>query len=161
MAIRQPIVMNNGVMQQLQAGDAISVPANTPSIRSITNAESSVAVVFGTPLYASAADQSKRAQANTMTTATVTGLVYDPTIAAGATGYQASSNVLVGTTAQWDVVAGTTGGLAFGQRYFLDPSNVGKITSTAPTSAGQYVVLIGIAISTTELELKIGDPILL
>lgn len=162
MAIRQIMVMGPlGIPQALQNGDSTSVPANAPSIRAITNAESSASLVFGTPVYSSAAGQSKRAQANSMTTSEVCALIYDPTIAAGATGYQASSNVLVGTTTQWDAVAGTTGGLSFGQRYFLDPATAGKITSTPPTTVGQCVVLIGTAISATELELRIGEPILL
>ena len=72
--------------------------------------------------------------------------------------------MLIGTTAQWDaVVTGETGGLTFNSLYFLDSANVGKITTTVPTGAGTGVVntLIGRAISTTELELNIQQPILL
>jgi hypothetical protein len=116
------------------------------------------------PVYNSAADTVKRAQANAKSTGAVVGLVYDASIASAANGNIAQSGVLVGTTAQWDaVVTGETGGLIFNAIYFLDSANVGKITTTVPTGAGTGVVntKVGRAISTTELELDIRDPLLL
>jgi hypothetical protein len=103
----------------------------------------------------------KRAQANAKATSKLAGLGLDASVAAGGTGNIITSGVLVATTTQWDAVAGTTGGLAFGTLYFVDPANPGKITSTVPTTAGQTVTLVGIALSTTELELTIQPPILL
>ena len=162
MTIRSPIVIGaDGLTQQLQAGDSIAVAANTPSIRAVTNGESSAAITLGTPVYASAADTVKRAQANTKTTAKLAGLVYDSTIAAAGVGNIAQSGVVIGTTTQWDVVAGTTGGLIFNSNYFLDPATPGKLTATPPTTVGQCNVLIGLALSTTELELQIAQPVLL
>ena len=162
MTIRQVLVLGaDGLPQQLQSGDTIAAPANTPSLRSVTNGESSAAIVVGMPVYASAADAVKRAQANAKSTSKLAGLVSDTSIAAGATGNVAQSGVLVATAAQWDAVAGTTGGLAFGSYYFLDPTNVGKITSTPPSTVGQVNALVGLALSSTELELSIQPPILL
>lgn len=163
MAVRQPIVIgSDGLLQQLQSGDSISAPVDTPSIRAVANGESSAAIVFGTPVYSSAADTVKRAQANAKATSKVTGLVYDATIAAAANGNIAQSGVLIGTTAQWDAaVTGQTGGLTFNSTYFLDPTNIGKLTTTPPSTAGQCNVIIGTAISPTELELQIAQPILL
>lgn len=162
MATRLPLVLGaDGLPQQLQSGDSISAPMNTPSLRAVSNAESATTITFGMPVYASGADAVKRAQANAKSTAKVAGLVYDNSIAAGASGNIAQSGVMVGTTTQWDAVAGTTGGLAFGTYYFLDPSTAGKITATPPTTTGQVNVLIGIALSTTELELELAPPILL
>lgn len=162
MAIKSPLVLgSDGQIQQLQSGDTLGAPTNTPSIRSVTNGESSAGLTIGMPVYASAADGVKRAQANAKSTSQLAGLVYDATIAAGASGNIAQSGVLVATTAQWDAVAGTTGGLTFNTNYFLDPVNPGKITSTVPTTAGQCNVLVGRAISTTELELIMAQPILL
>ncbi|MGX7709288.1 hypothetical protein [Methylobacterium sp. Gmos1] len=162
MATRLPLVLGpDGIPQQLQAGDSISAPTNAPSLRPVSNGEASASVVFGMAVYASAADVVKRAQANAKATAKVSGLVYDTSIAAAAIGNIAQSGVLVGTAAQWDAVAGTTGGLVFGTYYFLDPANAGRITAAPPTTAGQVNTLIGLALSTTELELQIGTPILL
>ena len=163
MTIRQPLVLGaDGLPQQLQPNDSLSAPVDTPSIRSVANGEASASIVFGMPVYSSAADTVKRAQANAKATSKVTGLVYDPTIASGANGNIAQSGILIGTAAQWDaVVTGQTGGLTFNSTYFLDPATPGKLTTTPPTTAGQCNVVIGTAISPTELELQIAQPILL
>lgn len=161
MALRKPLVLgDDGLPQALQSGDTISVPINAPSLRAAINAES-VSIPFGTPVYASSGTQVRRGQANAKTTAKVVGLVYDSSIAAGASGSIAQTGILTGTTAQWDAVAGTTGGLAFGTYYFLDPASPGKITATPPITAGQVNVCIGSALSATELEVDIELPILL
>ena len=165
MTIRSPLVLgNDGLPQQLQSGDSIAAPINTPSIRAVANGEASASLAFGMPVYASAADTVKRAQANAKSTGTVIGLVFDSSIASAANGNIAESGVLIGTVAQWDAaVTGETGGLTFNALYFLDSANVGKLTTTVPSGAGTGVVntKVGRAISTTELELDIRDPILL
>lgn len=157
MAIRKALVLNNGQIQQLQSGDSLGINAETIQQ---TNDES-VAVVIGTAVYNDANDGVKRAQANALSTSKVLGLVSDVSIANGAQGSVQVDGILTATTAQWDAVAGTTGGLTFGTDYFLDPANVGKITATAPSTQGQCVTKIGRAMSTTELRLMIGNPILL
>jgi hypothetical protein len=162
MAIRNPLVLGaDGLAQALQSGDTISATISTASIRAVTNGESAAAITIGTPVYASAADVVKRAQANAKTTSKLAGLIYDSTIAAAGVGNVAQSGVLVATAVQWDAVAGTTGGLTFNTTYFLDPATAGKITATPPTTAGQCNVVVGTAISPTELELQIAQPILL
>lgn len=162
MTLRIPLVVgSDGLPQQLQGGDAIAVSGATYIARPVTNGESSAALVIGAPVYASAADTVKLAKANAKSTCQLAGLGLDPTTAAAAVGNIITSGILVATTAQWDAVAGTTGGLAFGTLYFVDPANFGKLTATPPTTAGQCVTLVGMAISTTELELRIAAPILL
>lgn len=162
MTLRTPLVLgSDGLPQQLQAGDSILSAASTYTSRSVTNGEGATAIVIGAPVYASGADTVKRAQANAKATAKLAGLGMDASIAAAATGNIITGGILVATTTQWDAVAGTTGGLAFGTHYFLDPANAGKITATPPTTVGQCNVLVGIALSTTELELQIEPPILL
>jgi hypothetical protein len=162
MTLRTPVVIgSDGLLQQLQPGDTTQTAAATYTSRSVTNGEASNAIVIGAPVYASAADTVKRAQANAKATSKLAGLGLDASFAAGATGNIITGGILVATTTQWDAVAGTTGGLTFGTNYFLDPANPGKITSTPPTTVGQCNVLVGIALSTTELELQIEPPILL
>ncbi len=161
MAIRSPIVMGaDGLPQGLQPGDTVGAPTNAPSVRAVTNGDS-VALVFGMPVYASGAGVVKRAQANAKATARVAGLWFDASTAGGAVGNVAQSGVLVGTAAQWDAVAGTTGGLTFNSIYFLDPANPGKLTTIPPTTSGQCNTLIGMGLSTTELSLDTEQPILL
>ncbi len=163
MAIRKPLVLgDDGLPQQLQANDAIAAPTNAPSIRPVANGEASTALVFGMAVYASAADTVKRGQANAKATSGIVGLVSDTSIAAGANGNICESGILIGTNAQWDaVVTGQTGGLTFNTLYFLDPANAGKLTATPPITAGQVNVLIGRALSQTELEVLTAQPILL
>ena len=126
----------------------------------MTNAESAAAIVIGAPVYAFAADQVKKGIATAKATAKLVGLGLDPTIAAAATGNIITSGILVATTAQWDAVAGTTGGLVFNTPYFLS-ATAGLLTAAPPVTVGQCVVLVGIALSTTELLVEIDPPILL
>lgn len=155
------VLGDDGLPQRLQPADTISVATTLMLVRAVTNADTA-SLPFGTPVYASAADAVKRGQANAKATSGLAGLVYDSTIAASAIGNIGTAGVMVGTTAQWDaVVTGQTGGLTFNSLYFLDPTNVGKLTTTPPTTAGQVNVFVGRAISTTELEVAIAQPILL
>jgi len=45
--------------------------------------------------------------------------------------------------------------------YFLDPTTAGNLTTSAPTAEGEIVLKIGKALSTTVLEVTIGQTILL
>ena len=162
MSVKTPLVLgSDGLPQQLQAGDSILSAAATYTSRSVTNGEGATALVIGMAVYASAADTVKRAQANAKSTSQLAGLCLDVSIAAAAAGNIVTSGVLVASTAQWDAVAGTTGGLTFNTRYFVDPATPGKITSTPPTTVGQCLTSVGLAISTTEMELQIQPPVLL
>ena len=162
MTLRIPLVLGaDGLPQQVQSGDTISATVSTASVRAVTNNESAAAITIGMPVYAFAADGVKRAQGNAKATSRVAGLVFDASIAAAGVGNIAQSGILIATTIQWDAVAGTTGGLIFNTTYFLDSATAGKITATPPSTVGQCNVVIGVAISTTELEIQISQPILL
>lgn len=151
MALRKPLVIVAGQVEQLQAGDTLDAPQGGGDQIVLTNDEVG-AVVIGTPVYMDAADGFKKAQANAAGTKNVIGLVAATSIAPAASGAVTTDGVLTATTTQWDaVVTGGAGGLLFNTKYFLDPTTAGKLTTTAPTTVGQYVVEIGIALSTTEL----------
>ena len=161
MALRKPLVIASGQIEQLQAGDTLDAPQGGGDVIVLTNDEASP-VVIGAPVYSDANDGFKKARANAAATKNVTGLVaISPSIANGATGPVLTSGVLVATTGEWDAVAGTAGGLTKDILYYLDPATAGKITATAPTTVGQYVISIGHAISTTELLVRIKSDILL
>ena len=53
----------------------------------------------------------------------------------------------------------TMSGLDAGDLYFLSPSTAGSITLTPPSSAGQAVVRLGEAATTTTLAIQIEPPI--
>ena len=160
MALRKPLVIVGGQVQQIQVGDTLDAIVAEIEVLTQTNGEAAP-IAIGTPVYSSAADTVKKAQANASGTVEIVGLVKSTSISASAAGSIQTSGVLAATTAQWDAVAGTTGGLTAGTVYYLDPATAGKITSNAPYTAGQYVVRIGKAISTTELLIDIDAPILL
>jgi hypothetical protein len=163
MAAKTPLVVgSDGLLQQLQSGDTLSVAVTTTQIRAVTNGEASLAMVIGAPVYASAADTVKLAKANAASTSMLQGLGYDTTVAAAGVGNIIEAGVLVATTAQWDaVVTSGSGGLVFNTKYFLDPANFGKLTTTVPTTVGQTVTLVGVALSTTEMRLILNPYILL
>lgn len=154
MAIKKPLVLNNGQIEQLQNTDTL---ANAESVQ-LTNANAG-ALVIGTPVYASGNDAIDKANANAVGTVNVIGLVSDASIASAAAGGVQLDGVVVATTGQWDAVAGTTGGLTKDVIYYLDATTAGKITATAPVAAGQFVKQVGIAISTTELKIELRPRI--
>jgi fibronectin-binding autotransporter adhesin len=113
----------------------------------------------GAAAYLSGSLTVKRAIGNSAATALVIGLSTG-TFGAGNTSVQlAISDVLTLTTTQWDAVAGTTGGLTPGTVYFLHQTTPGHLTATPPTTTGQFVVQVGIALSATQLLIKLNTPI--
>jgi hypothetical protein len=62
------------------------------------------------------------------------------------------------TTAQWDVITGGSGGLTRGVPYYLSPDVEGQITTTAPGTTGQFIVVIGVALSDSEMMIQICCP---
>lgn len=163
MALRKPLVLNTGLIQQLQAGDTLDAPQSGGDQIVLTN-NNAGAIVIGAPVYCVANDAFDKAQANAAGTKNVIGLVAkDPSIANGVAGPVMTSGVLAATTAQWDAVTGGAGGLVKDTRYFLDPATAGKLVAaaSAPTTAGQYVAEVGIGLSTTEMLVNIKSPILL
>lgn len=160
MAIQKPLVIIGGQVQQIPAGDSLSVAASEVGVVARTNANAG-ALVIGTPVYASAAGAMDKAGATTVSLSKVIGLVQQASISAATSGFIQADGVLTATTAQWDAVAGTTGGLVFGTIYYLS-ATAGLLTATAPVASGSYVLRVGVALSTTELMLNLSlDNVLL
>jgi len=160
MAIRKPLVLVNGEVQQLQSGDSISVPFSETLTVVQTNNET-LSVVIGTPVYNDVASGVKKAKADAAGTTKVLGLVNDSSITSASSGEIAIGGIMVATTGQWDVVTGGSGGLVVGTKYYLDAATAGLLTATAPSTVGQYVIEIGIALSTTDMKIDIKSRILL
>lgn len=161
MAVKIPLVLTNSLIQQLQAGDTIIATDATRESFAATNGEGAASLVIGTPVYISAAATAKQAKADAMATAGVVGLWLSISTAPAGSGSYVISGTLVATTAQWDVITGAVGGLTPNSLYFLDPSTAGKLTTTAPSTPGQVVIICGRATSTTDMEVLRRDPILL
>ena len=156
MALRKPLVIVNGQVQQLQAGDTIA----HPDAYSMTNGNASPVVICQV-VYVSGANTVDLAQANALATADVLGLVADVSIAAASAGGIITDGKITATTAQWDVVTGQVGGLTAGAKYYVSPTTAGGLTTTAPTADGEVVAPVGQALSTTEFEIDKEHTILL
>lgn len=135
--------------------------ATLGSIYSKVN-DDGVPLVKGTPIYSSALGLIRRADATGTGTAwQVLGLVAETSIPITNLGNIQTSEILTATTTQWDVVTGQVGGLTEGSIYYLDPVNPGKLTTTAPTITGQYLIIVGYAVSLTQLSINIQRMLLL
>jgi len=182
---RKPVVLENGQLEQIQSSDGLdagafqvppslgaqgqvlAAPASGTVLEWVDPDVSAVqlqnanagAMVIGNAVYVKPDGTADLAQANSQATTDVLGLVKDVTVASAATGNVILDGVLTATTDQWDAVAGTTGGLTPGAVYFLDPATPGKLTSTPPSAAGQFVVRVGKALSSTKLNLTLTAPI--
>lgn len=159
MALRKPLVLSGGQIQQLQTGDTLDAAQSGGDVIVLTNDEAG-ALIQGNVVYMDAVDGVKKAKADAAGTAKPVGLSVGAP-AAAASGQIMIAGILTLTTAQWDAAFGTTGGLAFGTLYYLSAATAGLGTVTAPSTVGNYVVELGIALSTTELLVRIRQTILL
>ncbi len=159
MALRKPLVIVSGQVEQLQAGDTLDAPQTGGDVVVQTNDEAGP-LVPGAPVYNDAADGVKNGKADAVGTSQIIGLALTA-IPAAASGSIQTSGPMTLTTAQWDAITGLVGGLTFGVRYYLDPASAGMLTPTAPTTVGQLVVEVGIAVSTTDMLVAPRTPILL
>lgn len=160
MANLKPLVIVSGKVQQLPVGATIDAPLSGYQQAQLQNANVG-AIVIGAPVYISGAGAVDKAKADASGTSDPIGLVAATSISAAATGTIALDGVLTATTVQWDAVTGQSGGLTSGAVYYLDPSTAGKMTTTAPSTVGQYVVRLGKALSTVDFMIDIEEPILL
>lgn len=158
MAARKPLVIVNGRIRQIAAGDTLDASVSEVDVVTKTN-ENAGALVIGTPVYTSGSGEVDKAQADSYATSEILGLVKDASIPTTQPGMIQTDGVLVASTAQWDAVTGQTGGLTVGVVYFLSPTTAGMLTATAPSAVGQLVARVGKALSETELEITIEQPV--
>jgi hypothetical protein len=118
-------------------------------------------IVICQAVYTKANGNVDLAKADASGTKEVLGLVHDALILTTESGNILVDGVLTATTGQWDTVTGGSGGLTPGAIYYLSAATAGRLTSTAPTTVGQYVVRVGRALSATKMDMMIMAPILL
>jgi hypothetical protein len=129
------------------------LPSGTGSSYS---AEAGASIEIGHPLYISSG-LVYPAKADAAGTSQVTGISFASVSSGEDCGYLTEGSI---TRIDWTAVAGTAT-LSAGVTYYLDPATAGRITTTAPTTAGQSVVRVGRAVDTTTLDVEIELPILL
>jgi len=157
MATRIPLVMVDGQVQQLQAGDTVDSPISELVKFTMTNANAG-ALVCGTPVYVSSADHIDKGRADSISTSELIGLMLSASTASGGNGIVVCDGVLTLTTTEWNAIVGTAG-LVTASVYYLDPTTAGKMTTTAPTTPGQWIVRVGYAISLTQMNIELQPPI--
>ena len=156
MALVKPLVLGaNGQIMQISSSDTLNAAVQEADAITLTNGTTG-AIAFGKAVYISASNSCALAMANASATKQVLGLVKDASIAANAVGNIQTDGVITGTTAQWDAAIGgsNSGGLTSGAVYYLSATVAGGITSTPPSTTGQYLVPIGVALSTTSLDIR-------
>ena len=118
-------------------------------------AESNIAP--GMALYINNSGNIERAIANATSTSFVAGLSTSVTILGGGCEYKMEGLLELNNWS--DVTENGTSALSPGSFYYLSSSNAGKITPSPPSGAGNFVVQVGFAQSTTKLNLQIQPPI--
>jgi len=147
MGLKKAIVITNGELEQLQAGDYLE----TTDVVQMTNGNAN-SITVGQPVYVSDNDTVDLAQADAVGTKSVFGLVVDATVAANAPGGVQTDGSL--SSANWTTVTGSAA-LTAGAEYYLDAAAAGKLTETPPSGAGEFVAPVGTGISETEIEINI------
>lgn len=148
MALRKPLVLVAGEMQQLQPGDSLSGPFTEVDTVVLTNGDAT-SHVLGEIVYISAVDTGKRAKADAVGTKEAIAFAMGA-ITNGTTGNYQTGGILAGLS-----------GLTVNAPYYLSAATAGAMTTAAPSAAGQYVVRLGLAISATELMINIERSVLL
>lgn len=156
----QQVIIGVSTTEAVIAIGPATVNGSASNLITLLNA-SGGGMIIGEPIYSIAAAQMSLGIANGSGKSIIQGLVADAAIGNGASGKVCVGGLMVATTAQWDAVCGTTGGLTFNTPYYLDPATPGRLTATAPSAAGQEVVQVITALSTTLARVAITSPILL
>lgn len=145
MALRKPLVLNGGQIEELLSSD--NLDATVAEVDVLTRVAAAT-LIAGQPVYESSATDVDKAAANADATSKCIGLA-KAAIAAAASGTIQTSGVITLTAGEWDAVCGITGGLAVGTQYFLS-ATAGLLTSTAPSTSGNYVLPVIVGLSSTE-----------
>lgn len=110
----------------------------------------------GTVIAATSTGPAK-ARANAAGTSNVLGVNISAS-AADEPGFAKYAGPVTLTAAQWDAIAGTTGGLTPGAYYYLSAATAGLLTDTPPSTEGQFVTPVGLALDATTLLVQISPP---
>jgi hypothetical protein len=114
------------------------------------------AVVVGATVYmlANAAGAQKADCNGTAPARNVCGVVISGQAGSGGNVRVRQRGPVTLTTAQWDAVTGDSGGLTPFVEYYLS-ATAGQLAKTVPATTGDNVVVVGIALSTTVMNILI------
>lgn len=134
-----------------------SPTAGSAPTASLTNAEG-FTLEAGRPVYVFGSGSAKRGTNTSQAASKIVGLLKADTATTMPAEVQTSGKLVL-PTATWDVVTGGSGGLTPAAEYYLGAS--GALTTTPPSALGSSVTKLGVALTATDMELEIANPILL
>lgn len=162
MAARKPLVLKDGIIHQLPAGDTIDAPITATTEYSIVN-NSGGAMGRLQSVYSEGTNNASLARANAENTSRWLGFVKDITVNHTNSFTVITNGVVVAaSSAEWEAVvenSGTPEPLTASVRYYLSPDVAGKITPNPTTTSGNILLQVGIALSTTVFLIQVRDPI--
>lgn len=147
MATRKPLVLVSGEIQQLQSGDTLGGTSETGQL-SQTNGDAATTAI-GDIMYISGSDEVSKAKADASGTTHAVAVALAVVASAG-TGVFQFNGIVTGLS-----------GLTPGATYYLSAATKGLMTTTPPSTVGQYVVKLGKAVSATEFNFNPEVAILL
>lgn len=109
----------------------------------------------GMALAMTSSGELRLADPNQYATAVCVGLALTQASAGNSCTYTSDGEV---NLADWSAITGQTA-LTPGARYFLNPTAPGGLTAVCPTTSGVYAAPVGVALSTTLMEVEINLPV--
>ena len=158
-----PLVLPADPTQPLQAATkqyVDSAAATSGTTHTKTN-NGTLPLYIGTPVQSTGIGTVARADANSASTSDIVGLTLDLEIGLGQSGRIQTSGIIQATAGQWDAITEQVGGLTEGAAYYLNVAPSGRLTTVPPSTTGQYVVTVGIALSSTLMFINTQASILL
>lgn len=151
MAGKKPLVIGaDGRIEEIQPGDYVNAPVSGANFIQKSNDNASP-ITEGQFVYLSSANGVDLARANAAATSIVAGVVADASIAAAASGNIQVSGIFA--LADWTPILGVAA-LTPGALYYLSAAAAGDIVAApGPSALGEYLIPIGVACSTTEMQL--------
>ena len=143
------IAVPSGITLEAAAGGQIIATSSSGTEEiTVTGINTSAVGAANDAVYVSGSLAVSSAEGNSLSTAYCAGFAKD----------KASSGNLY---TDGLVSPNITGSAAPGNVMYLDPANAGKVTATAPTTAGQVVAPVGFMLSATQMVIRILTPVLL
>lgn len=155
MAIRKPLVVIDGYIHQIPTSDMLFGVSEVDCVEVSHVGPDDIEPGFA--VYVAGDGEVTRAQANVLGTANPIGLA--KTFGTGTPDSRILvqvEGVLELSLTEWNIVTGDSMGLIPNELYYLNPALPrGSLTSVANTTSGQYLTVVGRALSATQLKIAI------
>lgn len=129
-------------------------------IKSAAVQSGSPSISIGQPIYINSSGNAELADASSLTTSKVTGLATTAATAGAQVSFTRNQGLTIPNVNT--VVDNVANGLLEPGKYYWLSTNTGKLTRTPDTStSGSVLIQIGLALSTSELQIEIQAPVVI